>query len=81
MEILAPIDDINQIKLFSHIGASEFYCGYIPYDWFGKYNKVIEKWTKNDLQLSLNRREIGYANITTYDAISKIVKEAHECGP
>lgn len=80
MEILAPIDSVSQIKLYSFLGVGEFYCGYVPLDWFEKYNVRVKNWTKNDLQLSLNRREIRYANIASEEEILSIIDLSHKSG-
>lgn len=79
MNILAPVDDIKQIPLFHYAGATEFYCGYLPRDWFEQYNKNVPGWTERDVQLSLNRREIGFANIASRDALQTVINEAHAC--
>lgn len=77
MDILAPIDDVQQIPLFNYAGATEFYCGYLPRDWFIQYNKNVPGWTEKDVQLSLNRRENGSANITSQSLMQQVIKEAH----
>lgn len=77
MDILAPIDNIKQIPIFHYAGASEFYCGYLPKDWMEQYNLRVPGWTEQDVQLSLNRREIGFANICTQDILKQIIREAH----
>ncbi|WP_294349881.1 U32 family peptidase [uncultured Clostridium sp.] len=80
MNILAPIDNVSEVKLYSVLGVDEIYCGYVPSNWKKTYNNKVKNWTNKDLQLSLNRREIGFANITLEEDMIAIVKNAHSLG-
>ncbi len=78
MEILAPFDGIEQIPLLAKAGATELYCGYIPLDWVEEYNRKLPGLNPYKLQISLNRRESQYANLTSYQALKTAIHKAHQ---
>ncbi len=80
MEILAPFDSIEQIPLLARAGATELFCGYVPLDWVEEYNRKLPGLNPYKLQISLNRRESPYANLTSFPALRMAVERAHHLG-
>lgn len=77
MNILAPVDRVGEIKILKGLGATEFYCGYLPASWIEKYNKPLirdGKWRM--APISINKREIVTANTGSIEYLNELVLEA-----
>ena len=53
MKITAGLGSIDEYERFVNVGADEFFCGYVPYEWTKKYGTVMP----------LNRREVLSYNV------------------
>ena len=53
MQIVAGLGSIDEYERFVKAGADEFFCGYVPFSWVGKYGVMNP----------LNRREVLYYNV------------------
>lgn len=71
MKIQAPLAGIKEIKELSIAGADEFYCGYMPEEWIGKYG----------FEIPLNCRST-YPNANFYNEFEfrECLKIAHNYG-
>lgn len=70
MKIVAGLGSIDEYIRFAEAGADEFFCGYVPYSWSGKYGTV----------LPLNRREVLCYNVqlgafSELEILSEMVKK------
>ncbi|OAT83606.1 peptidase U32 family protein [Desulfotomaculum copahuensis] len=79
MQILAPVNGSGQVPLMVKAGATELFCGYTDGSWMSDYNRPEADETGTQ-QLSLNRRESPFANITSYDELKKTAAKAGELG-
>ncbi len=60
MKLVTPLTDIKDFQVLRESGADEFYLGYIPYSWLGKYFN----------HLPLNGRERMYADFSFHSSSS-----------
>lgn len=65
MKIVAPIMNAREIEVLSRAGAQEFYCGFVPDEWTGKFRIS-----------SANRRPSG--NLRSYTELNQAVRIARE---
>lgn len=75
MKILAPIthsDDIDVLnpKLYN----TEFFCGYLPLWWREEYSTPEDK----NIATPINNRNAKDANVSSFDALKKIVEKTRE---
>lgn len=68
MNILTPINNVNDIKDVINAGANELYCGVLSNDWKEKYTNVG----------SMNRREFKTSNLRSFKELKKCVKISHD---
>ncbi len=71
MNILMPIQSVEEMIPLIESGATEFYCGYISLKWKTRYNKI-----KGDgiLQISLNNRDREKTNFENVDDLQNAVR-------
>jgi len=66
MKILAPLSAVDNYEILNDVGADEFFCGFIPYEWLKKFCNLS----------AMNRREYMYtSNICFYDELSILRKK------
>jgi putative protease len=70
MNIITPIDKIEEIEPLLNEGVDEFYGGFIPKEWIDKYT----------IYASINQRYFQSAQIKTFDDLKTIVDEVHRHG-
>lgn len=84
MEILAPIDSYEEMKLLIAAGATELYCGYVRKEWINKfgYNDNASGSTgKNTvMKISINKRTLITGQITSKDELIRMSKMAKSFG-
>ena len=68
MNILSPVDKVEETEIIIKAGANELYCGLLTSDWHNKY-----------IAGSINRRPGagGGANFSTFDELESCVNIAH----
>lgn len=75
MNILSPLDNVEEIRILAKAGATEFFCGYAPDDFINKYNRIDKV---KSAQISINKRESLTMNSNDISAIQALVNEAHK---
>jgi len=70
MNIITPIDRIEEIGPLLSEGVNEFYGGFIPQEWLDKYT----------IYASINQRYFQSAQIKTFDDMKTIIDEVHRMG-
>ena len=74
MKILAPISNINELSRLHQIGATEFYCGYVPDYWTNAFNKINATEEIIHYQIGINKKDVNVANVTSFDDLNRIVE-------
>ncbi|MCX5795272.1 MAG: U32 family peptidase [Elusimicrobia bacterium] len=70
MNILAPVNKVEDVEQVIAAGADEIYCGVFPADWKRRYTNIV----------SPNRREWTCASLPSYDDLKQVVAIAHARG-
>jgi putative protease len=70
MKIVAPVRNVSEVEALIDQGANELFCGVVPREWGRKFG----------FESPLNRRETATGNLSSYQALAEIVKEAHRRG-
>ncbi len=70
MDILSPVNHSSEVAALHEAGATEVYCGLMREETLKEYTNVF----------SLNSRHVTEANLSTFDQLRDIVKEAHSRG-
>jgi U32 family peptidase len=67
MLIVAGLDHSDDVQALVNAGAREFYAGIVPEEWTRQYG----------FSISPNRRETPRPNLTSYDELARLVRDAH----
>ena len=78
MNILTPVSNAEEIRLFSELGANEFFSGYVNQKWIDDFNSLSDE--KGILQLPINRRTPLRTNIVSYEKLKEAVDFADMVG-
>lgn len=78
MNILTPVSNAEEIRLFSELGANEFFSGYVNQKWIDDFNSLSDE--KGILQLPINRRTPLRTNIVSYEKLKEAVDMAEMVG-
>lgn len=70
MNIITPIDKIEEIAPLLEEGVDEFYGGFIPKEWLDKYT----------IYASINQRYFESAQIKSFSDMQTIIDEVHRMG-
>ena len=70
MNIITPVDKLEEVKVLLDEGVDELYGGFVPKEWIDKYT----------LYASINQRYFESAQIKTFDDLKNIVAEVHSFG-
>ncbi|MFC1855660.1 peptidase U32 family protein [Thermodesulfobacteriota bacterium] len=70
MNIITPIDKLEEVEPLLQEGVDEFYGGFIPKEWIDKYT----------IYASINQRYFESAQIKTFDDLKAIVDKVHSFG-
>lgn len=70
MNIITPIDKVEEVKALLEIGVGEFYGGFVPQQWLDRYT----------LNASMNQRYFESAQIKTLGDLKYIIDEIHRFG-
>lgn len=77
MNILAPINNTEEIPVLAEQGANEFFCGYVTEEWLYKYNKSYDTNSVIDkMQISINKRDRIRENIIDFKKLKRVSQEA-----
>lgn len=71
MNILAPISNMDEVKVFFDVGANEFYIGYTDEIWIKNFNGPLNE--KGTIFMPLNGRTRMNANISSWDKLYRII--------
>ena len=78
MNILTPVSNAEEIRLFSELGANEFFSGYVNQKWIDDFNSLSDE--KGILQLPINRRTPLRTNFVSYEKLKEAVDMAEMVG-
>ncbi len=67
LRINAPVCLKEEVGPLIEEGADEFYCGFLPSDWHGRFSRVV----------SINRRNYAPGNVQSFNDLHCMVREAH----
>ncbi len=70
MEIITPIDKLEEVQPLLEEGVAEFYGGFVPQEWLEKYS----------IFASINQRYFASAQIKTFGDLKLIIDEIHNAG-
>lgn len=70
MKILAPINNVDEVRPIIEAGADELYCGVLPSRWYEKYAHVA----------SVNRSERRRSSLGSFAELGQVVSIAHDRG-
>ncbi len=66
MNILSPLDSVDEVEQLVSAGADEFYCGVLEDEWYAKYPVI-----------SINRRPAGKGHFRRFEDLAEAVKRIH----
>lgn len=78
MKILSPIAGLEDVKALYELGATEFYCGYMPEYWLNSFNQNNSNEKIIHYQIGINKKDVNVANVETLDELRKIVNYVKE---
>jgi putative protease len=67
MDIITPIDKVEEVEALLNEGVAEFYGGFNPKEWLDRYT----------IYASMNQRYFESAQIKTFDDLKVITDEVH----
>lgn len=67
LKINVPLFLKEEVYPLIEEGADEFYCGFLPSEWHGKFSRVV----------SINRRNYAQGNVQSFQDLQGMVRDAH----
>jgi hypothetical protein len=70
MKIVTPLSELSHFEALAEVGADEFYCGFVPFEWLETYNMTVP----------INRREwlLSGCNICNYSSMHILKRMSEE---
>ncbi len=70
MEILAPINRVDEVDQLIHAGTAEVYCSVLSHQWRDRYTNVG----------SISREEFTLSSLRSYKELEQVTSIAHDLG-